>query len=71
MIELIPIEFNVAGIFMPPLLIAGVIGLIMAMLTARYMNRTRLSRHFFYPPLVFVALTLIYSFAVETVISAL
>jgi hypothetical protein len=71
MIELIPIEFNVAGIYMPPLLIAGVIGLIMAMLTARYMNRTRLSRHFFYPPLVFVALTLIYSFAVETVISAL
>jgi hypothetical protein len=43
----------------------------MAVLTARYMNRTRLSRHFFYPPLVFVALTVIYSFAVETLISAL
>ena len=71
MIELIPIEFNVAGIYMPPLLIAGVIGLFMAVLTARYMNRTRLSRHFFYPPLVFVALTVIYSFAVETLISAL
>ena len=71
MVELIPIEFNVAGIYMPPLLIAGVIGLFMAMLTARYMNRTRLSRHFFYPPLVFVSLTVIYSFAVETLISAL
>ena len=71
MIELIPIEFNVAGIYMPPLLIAGVIGLFMAVLTARYMNRTRLSRHFFYTPLVFVALTLIYSFAVVTLISAL
>ena len=71
MVELIPIEFNVAGIYMPPLLIAGVIGMFMAMLTARYMNRTRLSRHFFYPPLVFVALAFIYSFAVETLISAL
>ena len=71
MIELIPIEFNVAGVYMPPLLIAGVIGLFMAVLTARYMNRTRLSRHFFYPPLVFVSLTVIYSFAVETLISAL
>ena len=71
MIELIPTEFNVAGVYMPPLLIAGVIGLFMAVLTARYMNRTRLSRHFFYPPLVFIALTAIYSFAVETLISAL
>ena len=71
MIELMPIEFNVAGIYMPPLLIAGVIGLFMAVLSARYMNRTRLSRHFFYPPLVFVSLIVIYSLAVETLISAL
>ena len=56
---------------MPPLLVASVIGMIMAIYTARYMNRTRISRHFFYPPLVFVSLTFIYSFAVETLISAL
>jgi hypothetical protein len=32
-----------------------------AMLTARLLNRYRLTRYFFYPPLVFIALTIIYT----------
>ena len=60
----IPSEFTVGGVYLPPLLIAGCLGVLLAFLTAHLMNRYRLSRHFFYPPLVFVALAAIYTVAV-------
>ena len=53
-----PHEFAIGGVFMPPLLVAGLLGTIAAVVTARLLNRYRLSRYFFYPPLVFVALAL-------------
>ena len=43
------------------MLIAAVFGIIAALLTARLLNRYRLSRYFFYPPLVFLALMVIYT----------
>jgi len=60
----IPSEFTVGGIYLPPLLVAGCIGVLLAYWTARLLNRYRLSRHFFYPPLVFVALAVLYTVAV-------
>lgn len=57
----IPSEFNIGGVFMPPMLVAGTIGVLLAALTARLLNHYRLSRHFFYPPLVFVALATLYT----------
>ena len=60
----IPSEFTVGGVYLPPLLLAGCLGVLLAFLTAHLMNRYRLSRHFFYPPLVFVALAAIYTVAV-------
>ena len=51
----IPSEFTMGGIYMPPLLVAGCLGVVLASLTARLLNRYRLSRFFFYPPLVFLA----------------
>jgi len=60
----IPSEFTVGSIYLPPLLVAGCIGVLLAYLTARLLNRYRLSRHFFYPPLVFVALAVLYTVAV-------
>ena len=53
---------------MPPLLIAGVLGTIAAAVTARLLNRVRLSRYFFYPPLVFLALMIIYTVLFETLL---
>ena len=46
---------------MPPMLIAALLGTVAAALTARMLNRYRLSKYFFYPPLVFVALVVIYT----------
>ena len=60
----IPSEFTVGGVYLPPLLIAGCLGVLLAYWTAHLLNRYRLSRHFFYPPLVFAALAAIYTVAV-------
>ena len=62
----IPNEFAIGGVFMPPLLIAGFFGIIAAVIIARLLNRYRLSRYFFYPPLVFLALTVIYTVLIGT-----
>ena len=62
----VPSEFAVGGVYMPPMLVAAVLGLSLAVLTARLLNRYRLSRYFFYPPLVFLALTIIYTVLIGT-----
>jgi hypothetical protein len=63
-----PHEFAIGGVYMPPLLIAGVLGTIAAAVTSRLLNRVRLSRYFFYPPLVFLALMIIYTVLFETLL---
>jgi len=57
----IPSEFAIGGVYMPPLLVASLFGTLAALLTARLLNRYRLSNYFFYPPLVFLALMIIYT----------
>ena len=62
----VPSEFAIGCVYMPPMLIAAILATLLAILTARLLNRYRLSRFFFYPPLVFLALTIIYTVAVGT-----
>lgn len=64
----IPHEFALGGVYMPPLLVAAFLGLVAAFVTAHLLNRYRLSRYFFYPPLVFIALTVIYTIFIGTFI---
>jgi len=66
--NLIPHEFAFGGIFMPPLLVASLFGTIATAITIRLLNRCRLARHFFYPPLVFLALMAIYTVLIGTFI---
>lgn len=66
--ELIPHEFAIGGVYLPPLLIAGVLGVIATVLTARFLNRYRLSRFIFYPPLVLLALAILYTVVIGTFI---
>jgi hypothetical protein len=63
-----PHEFAIGGVYFPPLLIAAILGVLAAALTAMLLNRYRLSRYFFYPPLVFVALAIIYTVLIGTLI---
>ena len=59
--QYLPSEFAIGGVYFPPLLIAGILGVVAALLTAMLLNRYRLSRFFYYPPLVFLALAVIYT----------
>jgi hypothetical protein len=63
-----PHEFAIGGVYMPPLLVAAVFGVIAALVTARLLNRYRLSNYLFYPPLVFLALMIIYTVLIGTFI---
>ena len=65
--KFIPHEFFIGGVYFPPLLIAAFLGVVLAAFTAIALNRYRLSRFLFYPPLVFVALTVIYTGLIGTV----
>jgi len=64
--QTIPSEFALGGIYFPPLLIASMLGVVAAVVTAMLLNRYRLSRFFFYPPLVFLALAVIYTGVIGT-----
>lgn len=64
----VPSEFAIGEVYMPPMLIAALLGTIAALATAHLLNRYRLSRYFFYPPLVFVALAVIYTVLIGTFI---
>ncbi len=66
--NLIPKEFTIGGVYFPPLLIAGILGVVAAVVTALLLNRYRISRYFFYPPLVFIALATIYTVLIGTVL---
>lgn len=59
--QFIPSEVAIGGVYFPPLLLAGTLGAAGAVLTAFLLNRYRLSRFFFYPPVVFLALAVIYT----------
>jgi Protein of unknown function (DUF1656) len=58
---LVPHELYVGEVFFPPMLVDAALGLLAATITARLLNRFRLSRYFYHPPLVLIALTVIYT----------
>ena len=64
----IPHEFAISGVYMPPMLVAAVLGVTMAMLTGHFLNRYRLAKYFFNPPLVTLALMVIYTILIGTFI---
>jgi hypothetical protein len=65
---IMPHEFAMGGVYLPPLLVASILGTIAAAVTARLLNRVRLSRYFFYPPAVFLALMIIYTVLFDTLL---
>ncbi len=59
--DLIPHEFSLGGVYFPPLFIATLLGVAAAWLSGTLLNRLRLSHWFAYPPLVFLAMAVIYT----------
>lgn len=60
-----PCEINLWGVYVPPLLVAGTLGLLLAYVLTRVLTRYRLSRFFVSPPLVFLSLAVILSGCIE------
>ena len=59
--HLIPHEVYLGEVFFPPMLVDAALGLVAAALTALLLNRFRVSRYFYYPPLVLIALAVLYT----------
>lgn len=64
--QYIPSEFAIGGVYFLPLLLAGILGVVAAALTASVLNHYRLSRFLYYPPLIFLALSVIYTALIGT-----
>jgi H+/Cl- antiporter ClcA len=62
----IPHEFVIGEVYMPPLLIAAFFGALAAYITVRLLNHYRLSKYFFYPPLVSLSLMVIFTVLIGT-----
>jgi hypothetical protein len=67
----IPHELSISGIYMPPLFVAAIIGVVMAIIAAKLLNKYRLSNYLYYPPLVFVSLVVIFTIFTEVILSVL
>ncbi len=52
----VPSEVQILGMYFPPLFVAIVLGLVCAIVGAKLLNLTGLSRFFWHPPLAFAAL---------------
>lgn len=57
----IPKEFVIGEVYLPPILVAGILGFLLAWVVTWLSNRFRWSRFFYYPPLIFIALTVIFT----------
>jgi hypothetical protein len=55
----IPAELSLNGVFVPPWLLAALLGLLLAMVLARLANWTGVSRFVWHPPLFFAALVVV------------
>lgn len=62
----VPHEFDFfGGIYLAPALVATIIGVLLALLTAKLINKYRLGKYFINTPLVFIALIVIFTLLVD------
>lgn len=58
---IIPKEINILGVYMAPLLLAGIAGATAAYLLLYLLTRLRVTRYFYHIMLVYVALAVIFT----------
>jgi cytochrome c oxidase assembly factor CtaG len=57
---MMPKEIDIAGVYLPPLLIVGVSALVAAWITSWLLNRFRLWKFFSHPQVAFLAIIVLY-----------
>lgn len=55
----IPMEVAIGGIYFPPIMFAILLGVVLASVISRLLNRFNLTRFIWHPPLFFIALTVV------------
>ena len=55
----VPMEISISGVYLSPVLMACFLGVVMAWIITRILNRFDLARFVWYPPLFFLALVII------------
>jgi hypothetical protein len=63
---MVPKELDIAGVYLPPTLVVGLMALAAAWATAWLLNRIRFTRFVVHPPLVFLAIIALYFSALGT-----
>ncbi|MBA5761267.1 DUF1656 domain-containing protein [Vibrio sp. 404] len=66
MFSAIPKEIAIGDIYLPPLLVAGFLGVICTSLTTRLLNKLRWHRYVASPPLVELSMAIIYTVLIGT-----
>jgi len=61
----IPMEISIGGIYFPPIMFAILLGILLAGVVAKLLNRFNLTRFIWHPPLFFVALSVICTWLVD------
>ena len=61
----IPMEISIGGIYFPPIMFAILLGILLAGVAAKLLNRFNLTRFIWHPPLFFVALSVICTWFVD------
>ena len=59
-----PAEFVIGGVYFSPLLVASILGVVLAWILTRVLNRIGLAKFVWWPALFFLALCVICTFAV-------
>lgn len=57
----VPHEVSIGGVYFSPLLLASLLGVLATAATVMLLNRYRLSRFFIYPPVMFIAIAILYT----------
>ena len=63
---MVPKELDIAGVYLPPSLVVGLMALAAAWMTASLLSRIRFTRYIVHPPLVFLSIIALYFAAFGT-----
>lgn len=66
--DIIPREVNIFGVYMTPLLLAGIVGVLIAFFFIIILTRLGLTKYFYHVMLLFVCLAVIFTLIFDKVI---
>ena len=61
-----PAEVEILGTYYPPILLSGILGILAMVFTTRWLARRRLFRYAYFPNLIMLAMTVIYTLIIGT-----